>query len=280
MASDAAVGAKRERGMLARPGGEIYYEVTGEGPALVFAHGLGGNHLSWWQQVPAFCDRYRCIAFSHRGFAPSTAIAGGPDPQDYGDDLAALLDHLGAPDARIVAQSMGGWTATAFALKAPARVRALVMACTTGVFDYRQCEAIDRAELAAWDATAERTATEGFARGVHPAGGARMAREQPALHFLYREIDDQNRLLDKMALRRRLFAARSRHPRDAAGFPFPTLFITGEEDLAIPPAGVAAMAAAFPKARVERVPEAGHSVYFERPALFNRLVAEFLAAVR
>ena len=107
-----------------------------------------------------------------------------------------------------------------------------------------------------------------------------MAREQPVLHFLYREIDDQNRELDKMALRPRLFAARSRHPRDAAGFAFPTLFITGEEDVAIPPAGVAAMAAEFPNARLERVAQAGHSVYFERPAHFNRVVAAFLDGVR
>jgi len=280
MNKGSAVDVKRVRGKLARSGCELYYELTGEGPALVFAHGLGGNHLSWWQQVPAFCDRYSCITFAHRGFAPSSAIQCGPDPNDYADDLAALLDHLGFADARIVAQSMGGWTATGFALKAPARVKALVMACTTGVFDFRKCDKLDQAALAAWDAIAEPTASAGFAHGIHPAGGARMAREQPVLHFLYREIDDQNRELDKMALRPRLFAARSRHPRDAAGFAFPTLFITGEEDVAIPPAGVAAMAAAFPNARLERVPEAGHSVYFERAAHFNRVVAAFLDGVR
>jgi 3-oxoadipate enol-lactonase len=273
------VSVKRVRGKLARPGCEIYYELTGEGPALVFAHGLGGNHLSWWQQVPAFCDRYSCITFAHRGFAPSSAIPGGPDPKDYGDDLAALLDHLGCDEARIVAQSMGGWSATGLALTAPTRVKALVMACTTGVFDFRQSAKIDKAALAAWDASAERTASEGFARGIHPAGGARMAREQPTLHFLYRAIDDQNRELDKMALRPRLFAARCRPPAESAAFAFPTLFITGEEDIAVPPAGVAAMAAEFPQARLERVPAAGHSVYFERAAHFNRVVAAFLDEV-
>jgi 3-oxoadipate enol-lactonase len=275
-----AVSVKRVRGKLARPGCELYWELTGEGPALVFAHGLGGNHLSWWQQVPEFCERYSCITFAHRGFAPSSAIAGGPDPNDYADDVAALLDHLGFAEARIVAQSMGGWSATGFALKAPQRVKALVMACTTGVFDFRKSSKTDQAALAAWDASAERTASEGFARGIHPAGGARMAREQPVLHFLYREIDDQNRELDKMALRQRLHATRSRSPRDAAAFAFPTLFITGEEDIAVPPAGVAAMAAEFPNARLERVPAAGHSVYFERAAHFNRVVATFLDGVR
>ena len=39
-------------------GAELYYERHGEGPALLFAHGVGGNALSWWQQVPYFRDRY------------------------------------------------------------------------------------------------------------------------------------------------------------------------------------------------------------------------------
>ena len=43
-----------DRGFLERPDCRIYYEVAGSGPFLVFAHGLGGNHLSWWQQVPYF----------------------------------------------------------------------------------------------------------------------------------------------------------------------------------------------------------------------------------
>ena len=40
-----------------KDGASLYYEVHGKGPALVFAHGLGGNHASWWQQVPVFADR-------------------------------------------------------------------------------------------------------------------------------------------------------------------------------------------------------------------------------
>src|SRR4030095_14703258 len=98
----------------------------------VFAHGLGGNHLSWWQQVPHFRDRYTCVTFSHRGFAPSSAPPDGPDPATYADDLAALMNHLGATDIRIVAQAMGGWTALDFALAHPRHVRALVLASTAG----------------------------------------------------------------------------------------------------------------------------------------------------
>jgi pimeloyl-ACP methyl ester carboxylesterase len=57
----------------------------------------------------------------------------------------------------------------------------------------------------------------------------------------------------------------------------PVLFIVGEEDPLIPPAVIKLAAACFPNARVERVPNAGHSVYFERPTTFNALVGRFLA---
>ena len=59
---------------------ELYYEVHGEGPALVLAHGGGGNHLSWWQQVPALAKHYRCITFDHRGFGSSRDLDDGPGP--------------------------------------------------------------------------------------------------------------------------------------------------------------------------------------------------------
>ena len=49
------------------PGAALYYETHGAGPWLVFAHGAGGNHLSWWQQVPAFAGRFRCLVYDQRG---------------------------------------------------------------------------------------------------------------------------------------------------------------------------------------------------------------------
>ena len=109
----------RTTGRLLRPFGRLYYEVTGSGPALVFAHGLGGNHLSWWQQVAHFAPHYTCVTFAHRGFAPSDPIAGGPDAADYAGDLAALIDHLKFADVRLVGQSMGGWTMLEYAIAIP-----------------------------------------------------------------------------------------------------------------------------------------------------------------
>ena len=63
---------------LERDGARLYYETHGAGPALVFVHGLGGGHLSWWQQVPHFRDRYTCVIFDHRGFGLSTESPARP----------------------------------------------------------------------------------------------------------------------------------------------------------------------------------------------------------
>ena len=74
-------------------GVSIYYEVHGSGSAVVFAHGMGGNAMSWWQQVPHFARRYRVISFDHRGFARSPCPApeflpGRFDPPDFALKLA------------------------------------------------------------------------------------------------------------------------------------------------------------------------------------------------
>jgi pimeloyl-ACP methyl ester carboxylesterase len=185
--------------------------------------------------VPHFRDRFTCVTFSHRGFSPSSAPAGGPDPQAYGDDLAALMDHLGASDVRIVAQSMGGWGALDYALANPARVRALVLASTGGSMAWPAFPFAEPDRILRWRAESETASAALFARGIHPAGGERMAREQPALNYLYRAIDALSAGLDKTVLRGRLMAS-LRHPVDRLRtLDIPTLWLTGAEDLVFPP---------------------------------------------
>jgi 3-oxoadipate enol-lactonase len=258
---------------LDRDAARLYYETHGSGPALVFAHGLGGGHLSWWQQVPHFRDRYTCVVFDHRGFGLSTEGPDKPGPDAYVDDLAALIAHLGVADVRLVAQSMGGWTCLGYALRHPERVRALVLACTTGTLGDPETVRIFREHGAGQPEAAL------VARGIHPAAGERMAREQPALHFLYREVDALSHNLDKAAVRKKLMALRTTPRTVVAQLRPPLLCVTGEEDIVIPSAAVAVLASIVPGARLARVPEAGHSVYWERPAMFNRLVDELLRDV-
>jgi 3-oxoadipate enol-lactonase len=107
---------------------ELYYEVHGDGPVIVFAHGAGGNHLSWWQQVPVFARQYRCVTFDHRGFGQSPDIPDGPSSQAFVEDLKQLLDHLTIERASLVAQSMGGRTCLGFTLAYPDRHKCLLRA--------------------------------------------------------------------------------------------------------------------------------------------------------
>src|SRR6202011_4340596 len=160
-----------KRGYLERPGVRLYDEVTGAGPAVVFAHGLGGNHLSWWQQVPHFAGRYSCVPFAHPRLSPSTAIPGGPEPADYAGDLAALIDHLALGEVFLVAQSMGGWACLEYALANAERVRALVLASTAGAIARRATLLRDPPALDAWIARAAAARVDMQRDGVPPAAG-------------------------------------------------------------------------------------------------------------
>ena len=256
---------------LALDGCDLYYELHGSGPPLLFAHGLGGNHLTWWQQVPHFRDRYTCVTFAQRGFGRSTVKDGGLRPEAFADDLAALIDQLGFEDVRLVAQSMGGWSCLEYAVRRPERVRALVMADTVGTLAHPASDRLIAENAAAYPRSAR------YEGGAHPACGERMLREQPALHFLYTQVSGLTSPPPPPEFRERLAALRKRPAEDVAALRMPVLCIAGEEDTVIPPGAVEVLASLIPGARYVSVPKAGHSVYWERPETFNRLVDGFLA---
>jgi pimeloyl-ACP methyl ester carboxylesterase len=216
------------------------------------------------------------VTFAHRGFAPSSPIPGGPDPKDYAGDLAALVAHLELDDLRVVAQSMGGWTTVEHALTRPRGLKAIVLAGTTGTIDPRQIAEPERSRIDPWIQTEFAKVPKLFERGLHPAAGERMAREQPALNLLYRHIDEQNAALDKNALGAKLMAARTRPPEDLKSIACPIQFIVGDEDILIPAFAADALARATPGAKVAHIENAGHSAYFERADEFNRIVGAFL----
>ena len=258
---------------LRRDGAEIHYEVYGKGPAVIFAHGLGGNHLSWWQQVAHFAPTHTCVVFAHRGFPPSSAVSGTSAPDAYADDLSALIQELKFKEVTLVAQSMGGWTCLDYALREPGKVRALVMASTSGVLDFSQ---LKNAEVDEWSRQSPGKLKDLQSRGIHPAGGERMAKEQPALAQLYNQISELASPAFRDEVRVRIRATRTRDPKLLAQLPMPVLFLTGDEDWVFPPAAGPALAKLAPKGSAVRVPAAAHSVYFERAAKFNEIIGRVL----
>jgi pimeloyl-ACP methyl ester carboxylesterase len=263
---------------LILPDSEIYYEVIGNGPPLIFAHGLGGNHLSWWMQIPYFCNRFTCITFSHRGFALSKNLSGKFSAKLFADDLNALIEHLNLSEVNIVAQSMGGWTALNYALRKKSKLKSLVMASTTGEINFGMIKHSVIQRLEEWKNESDKIKSDLKTRGLLPATGARMADEQPMMNFLYSQIYDLTPNYYKDLVRKEIRDARVLSPEVLKQLDIPVLFIAGEEDVVFPPYAAEAAASLINNSLFENVPKAGHSVYFERPDIFNTLVDRFLSS--
>jgi pimeloyl-ACP methyl ester carboxylesterase len=231
---------------------------------VVFLHGAGGNHVSWWQQVPHFRETYRCISVDQRGFGRSLDPSGA-GTRRFVDDLEALLDHLGVERAALVAQSMGGRSAMGLAVQRPERVAALVMADTSGGIAWPELQERIKELRAAPGAGAGTPLTS-------RALGTAFQRDNPAGTFLYRQIFDLNPPR----------AAQADDPHaptrdEVAALGVPTLFVVGSDDIITPPEIIRRVHEIVPGSQYEEVAGCGHSVYFEDPETFNRIVGTFLA---
>lgn len=244
----------------------LYYQIDGSGRPLVFAHGAGGNHLSWAQQIPFFSRRYRCITFDHRAFGLSPDRPDGPGRRSFGEDLIALLDYLGIERTAVIAQSMGGRSAAGLALRRPDLVAALVLAGTHGgaVNDrIRSAQAAHRATPDAQRPLRERALYPGFIR------------RRPDLAHLYRAIGRMNppRPADFLALPTG-YRGSTAHALSRLGAPI--LFLAAEHDAVVPAEVMRAAHRLVPGSRFEVIAGAGHSAYFERPDALNEAVMRFL----
>jgi len=256
---------------MTHDGFRLYYEDTGgDGPTVVFLHGAGGNHLSWWQQVPVFAEEYRCVTLDQRGFGQSPDVPNGPGPAALGTDVLALLDHLGIRRAALVAQSMGGWAAVGAGVRAPDRFWAIAMANTVGH--------LTNADIAA---LREKLAATKPARPAvlwHGALGPTFRSREPIRSFLYAQISGLNTQLPSDYRERMTRQTTPVEQYAAAGIP--TLFLTSDEDGLIWPEVSEKVHTLVPGSAFVRVEAAGHSTYFERPDVFNREVGAFLKGHR
>ncbi len=263
-------------------GARLYYEEQGKGFPVVFAHGAGGNHVSWWQQVPEFSRHHRCVAYDHRGWGLSID-ADGTGPAAFIEDLRALLDHLDIENTFLVGQSMGGLSCLALAISQPDRIRGLVMANTFAGMRREVWLASDDTIRESVRTVWDRRRQDGIKRAL----SREFSSKHRELAFLYKQIrlineEGPNKLeVDDRVTR---FRALERVPETSAStealaaMTTPVLFVGGEHDEVMPVSLMEIAHGLIQNSRMVVVPGAGHSVYFEQPEVFNHVVMEFFAA--
>ena len=114
-----------------------YIEIAPENPAgtMVFVHGYGGYAMQWNNQLRAFSDNYRVIAYDLRGHGRSDAPYSAYSMDEAQADLETLLDKLDvALPFILVGHSFGGAIVTEFAHRHPDSISGLVLIATTGEY--------------------------------------------------------------------------------------------------------------------------------------------------
>ena len=258
---------KAKEGMATLPNGKrlYYWDTGGRGDAVVLMHPASGSALIWGYQQPAFARAgYRVIGYSRRGYLNSDPVSAA-DPGVAADDLHCLADLLRLKRFHIVACAAGGVGASEYASVHPERVISLTVASNpcgvrggylwdmwSGVWpenwrdlprwfweigpSYRMA---NPEGLKMWQQLEDRS-SEGKAHAVPQLNGLIVTEET-------------------LEVRR-----------------IPTLLMTGDADLATPPYIIRAVAKHLRSCKVVIVPEAGHSLYWERPDVFNANVLALL----
>jgi 3-oxoadipate enol-lactonase len=248
--------------VLVGPAPRIALSVHGNGPLVLFLHGIGGHRHHWHEQLPVFATRFKAVAWDARGYGESDDYDGPLDFASFTQDVLRVLDFFKAPKALLVGLSMGGRIARNFALRYPERVDHLVLANTTPGFDAMTPEAMKRFVDERKNRTPE---TIKALISPHARPGAYedllasfKALRQPS----YLKTLEASVAQDRAALLERIRV--------------PTLVITGDEDRVYPPSVARAMVKRIPGARLAVLSGAGHLSNLEQPGQFNQVVLRFL----
>ena len=261
----------------------LYYEEVGQGTPILFVHEFASDHRGWEPQMREFGKRYRCIAYSARGYKPSD-IPADKNAYTYKHvmrDCVAMLDHLGIDQAHIIGLSMGGYTTLQVALNHPDRVRSMVLAGTGSGSERGYTEEFHKHSRAIGDQ---------FERGGSAAVAATYGRSPSRIPF---EVKDPRGFAEfqKMLAEHDAQGSANTSRGFQGGRPslydfesgiakltIPALIVVGDEDeRCIEPSLFLKRTIAASGLVV--LPKTGHVVNLEEPDLFNQAVGDFLARV-
>ena len=251
-------------GWIEADGARLWYQDSGgTGVPIVLLHASTGSAASWrYQQTSFSAAGYRVIAYSRRGHYRSTV--GFPAKQVSGAaDLLRLAEQLELSRFHLLGTAVGGFTALDFALSHPDRLRSLVMASSLG--------GIDAPEFAA--ATRRLLTPEFLAlppeikelgpsyRALNPSGTKRWIELERMAAPGRSPMPIKENVIDWTTLQR---------------LRVPTMFLTGDADLYMPPALFTLLRPHLPTATFAVIAEAGHSTAWEQPDAFNAAVLAFV----
>lgn len=250
----------------------LYYDESGEGPPLLFLHGLGSSGHDWADQARRFSDDYRVLRMDLRGHGRSERPRGPYHISQFARDVAVFLRKLEAAPAHVVGLSMGGMVALELGANAPELLQSLVV--VNSVADSRLDSWGD-----VWFYLSRRLAVQvlGMRRvGTFLAEKLFVHAHQEALRREFRRRwaqNDQDAYLRSMDAIRR-WSVMDRLERITA----PTLVLGADHDYT-PVSTKIRLAGRLPNARLEVIKDAHHALPVERPDAFERAVRRFLEEV-
>lgn len=251
-------------------GQNIYYEDTGgDGPVVIFSHGLFMDHAMFAPQVEALKGRYRCITWDERGHAGTAGETLAPFTYyDSANDLAALLAHLGVKRAVLAGMSQGGFLSLRCALTHPQIVRALILIDTqAGQEDPVALEG--HMQLAnAWAENGLSDDMAAIIEGIILGDGWDGA---PVWKAKWKAIKPVNMLGCMQTL-----AGRDDVTPRLGEIKVPALVVHGDKDAAIHLDLAVKLAAGLPDAALAVVPGGGHAANLTHPDVANAAIVKFL----
>jgi pimeloyl-ACP methyl ester carboxylesterase len=264
-------------------GASLYYEETGTGTAIVFAHEYASDCRGWESQVRYFSREHRCVAFNARGYPPSDVPS---DDALYGqdfaaEDIAAVADHLGLDKLFVVGLSMGAAAALHFTMRHPERVMGLVFASGGSGSDPAQRERFVRESNEMADLlTAQGIGplVEGLSCGAtrvqlldkDPRGWAEFRRHLSEHSVQGSALTVRNYQGKRPSIQE--FEARLR------ALTVPTLIVAGDEDDPVIETSLF-LKRTMPASGMVMFAKTGHAVNLEEPAGFNAALKDFFGAV-
>ena len=247
-------------------GVRLFYEVAGEGPAMVLIHANPFDHNLWAYQTARFSNRFRIVAPDLRGYGRSDKIATPFGLDDLADDIVAVCAHAGVERAIIGGISVGSGIALALALDHPGLVKALILvggaSSRPAAYDGR----IAGYEGPGFPAYRRTHMEECFAPGFAAT---------PHGRYLIEGFLESDPLLDGKAIGQ-VFRARGGtdlRPR-LPSLRLPVLVVNGAYDMSLKPGRETA--SLIPAAEHRVLNNTGHCCNIEDPAAFDAVAIEFL----